>query len=225
MSKLIEVRVPDLGESKDVAVIEILVKAGDAIEVESPLLTLETDKATMDLPSPLAGEIDSVSVAVGAKVNKGDVIAVVRVAEGAGSAAPSTAAPAPAAAPVPSQSPSPTPAPTPARSPATAPVVSEPLPAASAARADLAEVDHPGFSHAYAGPSVRRLARELGKPLQQEPRSAADLEHPFARAIAANRVDLQVIDEIVIAAGLATTATRVVLLGEFVVVLLRGFVV
>lgn len=162
MSKLIEVRVPDLGESKDVAVIEILVKAGDAIEVESPLLTLETDKATMDLPSPLAGEIDSVSVAVGAKVNKGDVIAVVRVAEGAGSAAPSTAAPAPAAAPVPSQSPSPTPAPTPARSPATAPVVSEPLPAASAARADLAEVDHPEFSHAYAGPSVRRLARELG---------------------------------------------------------------
>ena len=175
MAKTLEVTVPDLGDFHDVAVIEIAVKPGDTVEKDQPLLTLETDKATMELPSPGAGVIKEFFVAVGTKVSKGARIASLEVAEsGATSSAPSAApAPAPAKA-------------APARGPATKP---EPVePAVVEVAPDLtAEVSKPA-SHktpapeelssvtpppplasmkvkSHASPSIRRLARELGVDL------------------------------------------------------------
>ena len=95
-----EITVPDLGNFAEVPVIDVLVKAGDVVEVDSPLLTLETDKASMDVPSPVAGTVEAILVARGEKVSKGHLIARIR-AEVDTSAAPAPAAKpaAPAAAP------------------------------------------------------------------------------------------------------------------------------
>src|SRR5438067_1626292 len=110
MATLFEVKVPDIGEFKDVPVIEILVKPGEAIRTETALVTLESDKATMDVPSPAAGKVAEIKVKVGDKVAEGTLIltlatGVVGAAAAApqvqGAAAPTvarTAAPAPAAA-------------------------------------------------------------------------------------------------------------------------------
>src|SRR6202167_3600115 len=95
MSQAIEVKVPDIGDYKDIPVIEIAVKVGDRVEKEQSLVTLESDKATMDVPSSAAGVVKEVKVKVGDNVSEGTVIVVVE-AEG-GAAAP---APAPAAKPV-----------------------------------------------------------------------------------------------------------------------------
>ncbi|MGA1423966.1 MAG: FAD-dependent oxidoreductase, partial [Steroidobacteraceae bacterium] len=90
-----EITVPDLGNFAEVPVIDVLVKAGDVVEVDSPLLTLETDKASMDVPSPVAGTVEAILVSRGDKVSKGRSIAQIRVTDEA-SAAPSAAAtPAP----------------------------------------------------------------------------------------------------------------------------------
>jgi pyruvate dehydrogenase E2 component (dihydrolipoamide acetyltransferase) len=97
MARLIEVRVPDMGNFKDVAVIDVLVKAGESIEREAPLVTVETEKATMDVPSDAAGVVEKVHVAKGGKVSAGDVIVTVR-ADGANGAEPAVAS-AGAAAP------------------------------------------------------------------------------------------------------------------------------
>ena len=114
--RLVEVRVPDMGNFKDVAVIDVLVKPGDTIEVDGPLITLETEKATMDVPSSVAGIIEKVIATKGGTISPGDVVATVQVADAAAAApgaapaagaasAPATpatpAAPAPAAAPAP----------------------------------------------------------------------------------------------------------------------------
>ncbi|TDY23311.1 pyruvate dehydrogenase E2 component (dihydrolipoamide acetyltransferase) [Paraburkholderia sp. BL6665CI2N2] len=114
MSQAIEVKVPDIGDYKDIPVIEVLVKAGDTVEKEQSLVTLESDKATMDVPSSAAGVVKEVKVKVGDNVSEGSLIVVLEGAEG-GAAAP---APAPAAAPAPSAAPSATPAAAPAPSPA-----------------------------------------------------------------------------------------------------------
>src|ERR1700712_2665968 len=91
MSQLIEVKVPDIGDFKDVPVIEVFVKAGDTIKADEALLTLETDKATMDVPSPAAGVVKEVKVKVGDRISEG--VLVLLLESGA------AAAPAPAAAP------------------------------------------------------------------------------------------------------------------------------
>jgi pyruvate dehydrogenase E2 component (dihydrolipoyllysine-residue acetyltransferase) len=97
-ARLVEVRVPDMGNFKDVAVIDVLVKPGESIEPEAPLVTLETEKATMDVPSTASGVIEKLHVQKGGKVNAGDLIATVRSAgDGAQAAAPAEAAPAPPA--------------------------------------------------------------------------------------------------------------------------------
>src|SRR5580765_5306631 len=93
----VEVKVPDIGDFNDVPVIEIFVKPGDTVAAEDSLVTLESDKATMDVPSPSAGTVKSVSVKVGDKVSEGTVIVVLDVAE-AGAAKPA-AAPSPPPAP------------------------------------------------------------------------------------------------------------------------------
>ncbi len=140
----IEIRVPDIGDFKDVPVIEVAIKVGDTIAVDAPIATLESDKATMEVPSSSAGVVKEVLVKVGDRVAEGAVLAVL---EGAG--APAAAAPAPAAAAV---------AAAPAAVAAPAPVAAAPAaaPAAPAAVATAA----PGQSHA--SPGVRRFARELG---------------------------------------------------------------
>src|ERR1700739_22213 len=97
----VEVRVPDMGNFKDVAVIDVLVKPGDSIAVDTPLLTLESDKATMDVPSTASGVVEKVHTTKGGTVNTGDLVATVRsdgVQAGTAPAASAPAASAPAAA-------------------------------------------------------------------------------------------------------------------------------
>jgi dihydrolipoamide dehydrogenase len=92
MSDVVEVKVPDIGDFKDVPVIEVLVKAGDTVKAEDSLITLESDKATMDVPSPVSGVVTELKIKVGDKVAEGTLVALVKVGAGA-------TAPAPAAAP------------------------------------------------------------------------------------------------------------------------------
>jgi pyruvate dehydrogenase E2 component (dihydrolipoamide acetyltransferase) len=145
----VEVKVPDIGDFKDVAVIELLAKPGDTIKVEQSLLTVESDKASMEIPSSAAGVLQELKVKIGDKVNVGDLIAVLQ-----GSGAAASPSPQPAASPAPVPAPSPTPAgegrgegggaPTPPHDPTATPTN---LP--------------------HASPSVRKYARELGVPLQE----------------------------------------------------------
>src|SRR5437763_1373607 len=103
----IKVEVPDIGDFQDVPVIEVLVKAGDAVKTEKPLVTLESDKATMDVPSPVAGKVAELKVKVGDKVSEGSLILTLSTGvKGAAASAPQAAAPArgPTAAPVPTAS-------------------------------------------------------------------------------------------------------------------------
>src|SRR5215469_9278176 len=95
---VLEVRVPDMGNFKDVAVIDVLVKPGDNIAIDTPLVTLESDKATMDVPSTAVGVVEKVHTSKGGTVNTGDLIATVR-ADGAPRAPGPANAAAPAAAP------------------------------------------------------------------------------------------------------------------------------
>ncbi|MHA6845171.1 dihydrolipoyl dehydrogenase [Ralstonia syzygii] len=105
---VVEIKVPDIGDYKDVDVIEVMVKAGDAVTVDQPLITLETDKATMDVPADVAGKIVQVKIKVGDKVSQGTVIATVEA--GAAAAAPAAAqAPAPVAAAPAASAPAPAP--------------------------------------------------------------------------------------------------------------------
>ncbi|MBV1776933.1 dihydrolipoyllysine-residue acetyltransferase [Burkholderiaceae bacterium DAT-1] len=143
----IDVKVPDIGDYKGVDVIEVLVKVGDTVKKDDSLITLETDKATMEVPATHDGVVQAVLVKVGDKVSEGVAI-VTLAAQGAAAAAP-----APAAAPV--STPAPIAAPTPAAK--AAPVV--PAPAAT--------VDAAGFKAAHASPSVRKFARELGVDLSR----------------------------------------------------------
>jgi len=138
--------VPDIGDFQDVDVIEVHVSAGDRVAVDTELLTLETDKATMDVPSTAAGTIEKMLVAVGDKVSKGTPIA--EIDADAVEAGPAPAKQAAAAVP----------------EPAAAPTPSTPAPPQPASRA-LPPIDEAGFSKAHASPSVRKLARELGVDL------------------------------------------------------------
>src|SRR3954470_22244106 len=103
MSSLIEVKVPDMGNFDSVAVVDVLVKVGDAIDIDTPLATLETDKATMDVPSTAKGIVEKVHIAKGGSVSPGTVIVTWKGEAPAEVgkqvvAAPATAAPAPVAA-------------------------------------------------------------------------------------------------------------------------------
>ncbi len=90
-----EIQVPDIGDFKNVEIIDVLVKAGDRVEVDTPLLTLETEKATMDVPAPVAGVIEKLLVKKGDRVSAGTAVAMVQAA---GASAPAAGAPKPAAA-------------------------------------------------------------------------------------------------------------------------------
>jgi pyruvate dehydrogenase E2 component (dihydrolipoamide acetyltransferase) len=149
-----EILVPDIGGFKDVEIIDVLVKPGDRIDVDTPLLTLETDKATMDVPSPAAGILERLLVQKGGRVSTGSPLAILQV-EGAVAAAPPAAS---VATPVPALATAPPPAATAAATAAVPAAASVPHPVA-------APVNEAGFAAAHASPSVRLLARELGVDL------------------------------------------------------------
>ena len=141
------VTVPDMGNFAEVGVVELLVAVGDTVEIDTPLVTLETEKATMDVPSTVAGVVEQLHVVKGGKISAGGLVVTIR------STAAAVAVPAAVAAPVA--------APAPAVAVVAAPVKA----AAHAAPAALPPVSEAGFSKAHAGPSVRKLARELGVDL------------------------------------------------------------
>ena len=143
----LEVHVPDIGDFKDVAVIELLVKVGDTVKVEQSLFTVESDKASMEIPSPAAGVVKELKIKIGDKVNIGDLVAVL---EGAAGSAPAAAAPAPAAS-----------------SPAPAPAAAAAAPAAATASVPAHQPGTPAPGLPHASPSVRKFARELGVPLDE----------------------------------------------------------
>jgi len=155
MSQLIEIKVPDIGDFNDIPVIEICVKVGDTVNLDDALVTLESDKATMDVPSSASGIIREIRVALGDRLSEGTVVAVIEASEAkeVQSVAPVAPAPQPssqapqASAPVASS----------ASRPATAalPIPQAPLPAAS--------------GNTHASPSVRLFARELGVDLSRVP--------------------------------------------------------
>ena len=158
MSNLIEVKVPDIGDYKNIPVIEVYVKAGDSVAVEDTLVTLESDKATLDVPSSHAGVVKEVKVAVGDKISEGSV--VVMLESTAAAAATTDAAPAPAPTPT-AEAAAPAPA---------APVVQEQsaeakpavaTPAVTNADSAPAYPAQPLSKNTYASPSVRHFAREL----------------------------------------------------------------
>ncbi|SEF29916.1 dihydrolipoyllysine-residue acetyltransferase [Variovorax sp. NFACC27] len=148
----VEVKVPDIGDFKDVAVIEVLVKVGDSIKTEQSLITVESDKASMEIPSSAAGVLKELKVKVGDTVNIGDLIAVLEGAAGAAAPAPAQAAAAAAA-------------PAAATASAPAPAAAAPAPAAAAPAHNPTVA--PTGSLPHASPSVRKFARELGVPLEE----------------------------------------------------------
>ncbi|MFI4953546.1 MAG: dihydrolipoyllysine-residue acetyltransferase [Burkholderiales bacterium] len=159
----IEVKVPDIGDFKDVPVIEVLVKPGDTVKAEDSLVTLESDKATMDVPAPAGGVVKSVGVKAGDKVSEGSLILTLE----AGGAAASVAAAAPAAASAaPGKAARPPDAAAPAATPSAAPAsptVAPPAPQPAAAA--TGPIDGEAFRKAHASPSVRAYARALGVDL------------------------------------------------------------
>ena len=146
MANVTEVTLPDIGDFKDVEVIEVLVSPGDHIEAEDSLITLESDKASMEIPSPLAGTVKEMRVKVGDRINQGDLIALVEAEAGR----PAETEPV---APPPVEPPPPSPPP-----PAPGEKMAKPLPIAPT-------YDDMPARKAHASPAVRRFARELGVDL------------------------------------------------------------
>ncbi|EUB84217.1 dihydrolipoyllysine-residue acetyltransferase [Pseudomonas sp. GM30] len=158
-----DIHVPDIGSAGKAKIIEVLVKAGDSVEADQSLITLESDKASMEIPSPAAGVVESISIKLDDEVGTGDLILKLKV-KGAAPAA----APAPAAAAAPS---------------APAPAAAAPAAAAPAATAPVAAPAKPG-AKVHAGPAVRQLAREFGVEL-----SAVGASGPHGRIL---KEDVQV---------------------------------
>ena len=143
---LVEIKVPDIGDYKNIPVIEVLVKPGDSVNAEDPLLTLESDKATMDVPAPVAGVVKELKVKVGDKVSEG---VLVMTLEGAAAPAAKEIAPPPAPAAAAKVKPAPA-------------AAAQPAGAAAPPAHAPAVIDEAAARLAHAGPSVRRFARELG---------------------------------------------------------------
>ena len=147
--------VPDLGDFENVEVIEVHISSGDEVEVEDPLITIETDKAAMEVPAIVAGRIESLLVKVGDKVSEGSSLAIIEARAVAAPPVEATQTMAPLTAEQATAAPAPEPVPKP----------QTPPPAAAISR--LPTINEAGFSRAHASPSVRKLARELGVDLAQ----------------------------------------------------------
>ena len=184
MTDLLTVEVPDIGEFDDIPIIEILVSPGDAVALDDPLLTLESDKATMDVPAPFAGTVKELQVKLGDRVSRGTLLLTMEPASnGAGSASSKASAVASAGAPSEAAAPDavtsavqaeeasagPAPsngdsAPAPAPAPASQP---DPPPAPETQAAPERPSAGDGGGPVYASPSARRVARELGVDIAQ----------------------------------------------------------
>jgi pyruvate dehydrogenase E2 component (dihydrolipoamide acetyltransferase) len=171
VTQQLEVKVPDIGDFSDIPVIEVLVTAGETVTAEQSLITLESDKATMEVPSPVAGTLSELRVALGDTVSEGDVVAVIEADEAAEEAPseqpepePAAAEAAPAAEPAKPKPVSPTPA---AATPPPPPVGARRSPPVS-----MGDIAARGASLPYASPAIRRFARELGVDLSRVTGSA-----------------------------------------------------
>lgn len=142
-SQIVPIIVPDLSGHDNVEIIEVSVKVGDTIAEEDSLITLETDKATMEVPATVGGIVKEIKVQLGGRVSQGDLILMVETTSAVAATAPAVAA---------------------APAPAAAPVTAAPAPVASAPAAP-AKVDETAFAKAFASPAIRKLARELGVDL------------------------------------------------------------
>ena len=163
MARIEDILVPDIGEFDAVEVIEVLVKSGDIVSAEDPLLTMESDKASMDVPSPFGGTVKTVKIKAGDRVSQNDLILTMMVVEESGNVAPETAAKmalSEAIAPETEDSVS-------AGKPDSASY--EPAPSDSARRPPptVMPVAQKEFLRAHASPSVRKFARELGVDLSR----------------------------------------------------------
>ncbi len=153
---LIEIKVPDIGDFKEVEVIEMLVKPGDTVKAEQSLITVESDKASMEIPSSHAGVVKEIKVKIGDKVAEGSLMLMLEASDAAATAPAAASSPAtPSAAPA---------APTPVAAPVSAPV-SAPFNAAVSAPAAMPSAAPATSSKAHASPSIRKFARELGVDL------------------------------------------------------------
>jgi pyruvate dehydrogenase E2 component (dihydrolipoamide acetyltransferase) len=175
MTALKEAHVPDIGDFEGIPVIEILVAVGDTVAKDQGLVTLESDKATMEVPAPFAGVVREIKVKLGDNVSEGDLVALIEATDGAAAApAPAPAADAPKPAPAPAPVPSAPVAATPAPAPAPA---ASPAPAANPMGAGLPPVRFEAAAVLpdnvpYASPAVRLFARELGVDLARVAGSA-----------------------------------------------------
>lgn len=159
MSDSQDILVPDIGDFDNVDVIEVLVAPGDTVDIESPLITLESDKATMDVPSPIAGKVTEIRIAVGDQVSQGTLVAKVEASEPAAeTAAPAVVEKAPQSEADSAPAPQP---PTPEQVDPVTPVAPRPPPSLPPA----VEPDDESLPHA--SPAVRRFARELGADLSK----------------------------------------------------------
>lgn len=152
-----EIHVPDIGSFDNVEVIEVLVSPGDSVKVEDSLITIESDKASMEIPSPAAGTVKELKIKVGDRVSEGSLILMMDVEEEVAKAdKPEAAAPAPAPVAEPVSTPAPA-----AKAALRPQMADSPT---SAMQGSMKDVD---FSKAYATPSVRKFARELGVDLNK----------------------------------------------------------
>lgn len=178
--QIIKVAVPDIGDFSDVEVIEVFVNVGDVIEVESPLISMETDKAVMDVPSTHAGTVKAVHISMGDKVSQGTVVIDLETTGEPATVAQKTESSKPVI-------------------PRSAPPIQQITPAnivPAAAPKALPPINESSFANAYAGPSVRKLARELGVNLGQvkgdgiKGRITADNVKAFVKSILSGQVSL-----------------------------------
>lgn len=161
MSDIVDILVPAIGDFTDVPIIDVLVKVGDEVKVEDSLITVESDKATMDVPSPVAGVISELRVKVGDKISEGVLVARVKVSNPIKIGAGDTAALVEKSVETSAETPVKTPAETAPAVAAPAPIPA-PTPTAIAAPAPSAESSATPGTHAHASPSVRAFARTLG---------------------------------------------------------------
>ena len=174
MSRIKEVLVPDIGEFDGVEVIEVLVKSGDTVAVEDPLITMESDKASMDVPSPFAGTVKDLKIKAGDKVSQNDLILTLEVEESAQDTAETAVETTEKTSPQSSPSTSPTSA-TASQQTGDAAIVkaesvsSESSPAERVRRPPpvVMPVEQKDFLRAHASPSIRKFARELGVDLSR----------------------------------------------------------
>lgn len=156
MAEIKDILVPDIGDFDGVEVIEIMVTAGDAINIEDPIVSLESDKAAMEIPSPFAGTVKEVKVNLGDQVSEGSLLITIEASE-------SNAIPAEEPAPTEEAKPAAPEPPAPVSAPAAPAQAATPRPSPTAS----IKINEEGFKNAYASPSVRKFARELGADLSQ----------------------------------------------------------